>query len=84
MTYFLLFHTIHDVLKAEKLLKRRGIPFSLVPVPRNLSSDCGSCVTIQGPIEEASECIAGVEIDRLFSYDGETFAALDSLGKECT
>ena len=38
--YYLLFSTIHDVLKAEKRLKETTFDFELVPVPRHLSSDC--------------------------------------------
>ena len=36
-----IFHSIHRVLKAEKLLKQAGISFLLIPVPRQLTSDCG-------------------------------------------
>ncbi len=45
--YFFLFRTIHDVLKAESVLKSQGTLFELVPVPRTLSSDCGVCITSQ-------------------------------------
>jgi hypothetical protein len=31
-------------LRAEKLLKKEGIAYKLIPVPRHLSSDCGVCV----------------------------------------
>lgn len=36
-----IFHSIHRVLKAEKLLKQAGVDFLLIPVPRQLTSDCG-------------------------------------------
>ncbi|PLX74164.1 MAG: hypothetical protein C0614_12155 [Desulfuromonas sp.] len=36
-----IFHSIHRVLKAEKLLKQAGVTFLLIPVPRQLTSDCG-------------------------------------------
>ncbi len=36
-----IFHSIHRVLKAEKLLKEAEVEFLLIPVPRQLSSDCG-------------------------------------------
>lgn len=36
-----IFHSIHKVLKAEKLLKQAGVRFLLIPVPRQLTSDCG-------------------------------------------
>jgi superfamily I DNA/RNA helicase len=33
-------------LKAEQILKRRGIPYKLIPVPRHISSDCGVCLRV--------------------------------------
>jgi hypothetical protein len=39
--YVAIFHSIHRVLKAEKILKQEGVPFLLIPVPRQLTSDCG-------------------------------------------
>jgi hypothetical protein len=39
------FHSTHSVLKAEKLLKQAGIDgVRLVPVPSQVSSDCGVTV----------------------------------------
>lgn len=37
----LIFHSIHKVMKAEKILKDNGVEVKLMPVPRSLSSDCG-------------------------------------------
>jgi hypothetical protein len=39
--YVAIFHSIHRVLKAEKVLKHEGVDFLLIPVPRQLTSDCG-------------------------------------------
>jgi hypothetical protein len=39
--YVAIFHSIHRVLKAEKILKQAGVDFLLIPVPRQLNSDCG-------------------------------------------
>ncbi len=36
-----IFHSIHRVLKAEKILKSAKVDFLLIPVPRQLNSDCG-------------------------------------------
>ena len=36
-----IFHSIHRVLKAEKILKQEQVEFLLIPVPRQLTSDCG-------------------------------------------
>ncbi len=37
----LIFHSIHKVMKAEKALKGANLDVRLMPVPRQLSSDCG-------------------------------------------
>jgi hypothetical protein len=42
----LLFHTSSHALRAEKILQREGITCRLVPVPRQLSSDCGVCLRL--------------------------------------
>jgi len=39
-----LFQSISSALRAEKLLKKQGIAYKLIPVPRHLSSDCGICI----------------------------------------
>lgn len=39
--YVAIFHSIHRVLKAEKILKQASVAFLLIPVPRQLTSDCG-------------------------------------------
>lgn len=39
-----LFQSISSALRAEKLLKKEGIAYKLIPVPRHLSSDCGICL----------------------------------------
>lgn len=36
-----IFHGIHRVMKAEKILKQAGADILLIPTPRELSSDCG-------------------------------------------
>jgi len=39
-------------MKAEKLLKGKGIKIDLIPVPREISSDCGVAVELSGDSEE--------------------------------
>ena len=34
-------------LRAEKILHKEGIGCKLIPVPRQISSDCGVCLRIQ-------------------------------------
>jgi hypothetical protein len=62
----ILFPSIHFALRAEKLVKEKGIAYKLVPVPRHLSSDCGVCLRIPWGKKEAVLGIlahAGVKVD---------------------
>lgn len=36
-----IFHSVHRVMKAEKVLKKAHLDVMLIPTPRQLSSDCG-------------------------------------------
>ena len=42
-----LFESIHHVLAAERALRQGGVWCDLVPVPRELSSDCGMAIEIR-------------------------------------
>jgi hypothetical protein len=62
----ILFPSVHYALRAEKLMKEEGIPYKLIPVPRQLSSDCGVCLRI--PWDRREEVLgilsqAGVKVD---------------------
>lgn len=39
-----LFESVSHALRAEKIIKAENIPCKLIPVPRQLSSDCGVCM----------------------------------------
>jgi hypothetical protein len=42
--HVVLFDSTSAALLAEKLLKQGGIPHKVIPVPRDISSDCGVCI----------------------------------------
>ena len=46
--YVFILNSIHRVMRAERLLKNGGIKFALMPVPRQLSSDCGLSIRYIG------------------------------------
>jgi len=46
-----IFESIHRVMKAEKLLKGKGIKIDLIPVPREISSDCGVAIELSADLE---------------------------------
>ena len=69
MTCILLFNSIHQVMRAEKLLKNRNLKIDLIPVPREISSDCG--VAIELPLEikeEALHLIGGGGLSNVICY----------------
>ena len=73
---FLVFHTIHDVLRAEKIMKERGAAYELVPVPRNLSSDCGMAIRLDDDPRDIGQYIGGIEIAGSFFFDGANYKRL--------
>ena len=46
-----LFYSLSNALQAEKEVKKQGMAFKLIPVPRHLSSDCGVCLRFNLPDE---------------------------------
>ena len=59
----LIFRGTHQVMSAEKHLKRGGVPMRLIPVPRRLTSDCGLAIRIN-PEEQgrAREVLAAAKL----------------------
>ena len=65
--YILVYSTSHAI-RLEKSFLAAGIPCKLVPVPRQLSSDCGVCVRIaRADADTATQLIAQqkMEIERI-------------------
>jgi hypothetical protein len=59
------FHSTHMVLKAEKMLKEAGVEgVRLVPVPSQVSSDCGVTVRFAAvDVARAAELLRSLEDD---------------------
>ena len=63
-----LFQSVNGALLAEKLLKKKGVEYKLIPVPRNLSSDCGVCLRFLLENEsQVKEALVGKVEIQLFS-----------------
>ena len=43
----ILTHSTSHTIRVEKILKEEGLEIKMMPVPRHVSSDCGSCVRIR-------------------------------------
>ncbi len=75
-----IFHSIHRVMKAEKVLKKERADILLIPVPRQLTSDCG--LAIRYPEQERSRVAEVLRLEdllpaELYSYDGKEFRQED-------
>ncbi|MFA7384026.1 MAG: DUF3343 domain-containing protein [Desulfurivibrionaceae bacterium] len=73
-SYVAIFLSIHYVLKAEQLLKAGGIALDVVPVPREISGDCGMAITFAP--EQLAEvqgilAAADIAIARIFCKEAE-------------
>ncbi len=70
------FHATYAVLKAEKFLKTRGIAVKLIPVPRQISSNCGisirfDCRELDLVMEVISDL--GEDLEGIFRQDEQGF-----------
>ncbi|GAB4267025.1 MULTISPECIES: DUF3343 domain-containing protein [Deferrisoma] len=76
----LIFHSIHRVMAAEKALKAAGLDVRLMPVPRQLSSDCGLSIAFRtadlAAVEEALEA-GGCPYEELHRWNGTSYDRLD-------
>ena len=74
--YVAIFNSIHRVMKAEKILKSKQAKILLIPVPRQLTSDCGLAIrysasersTVEGLLTEAE-----LLPKEIFCKNGEDF-----------
>ena len=46
------FMSVSHAMKAEKILKNEDIPYKLIPVPKNISTDCGICLRFRSELKE--------------------------------
>ncbi len=70
----ILFPSIHFVLQAEKMVKGKGFSIDLIPVPRQLSSDCGICMLIEWEQRESLHTLleeGGVRIEGIHPLAGK-------------
>lgn len=54
----LIFHSTHEVLKFEKILKKNDIKFEVIPTPREYSSDCGMALRLK---EESRDVVNSLQ-----------------------
>jgi hypothetical protein len=79
--YVAIFNSIHRVMKAEKLLKARGLPILLIPAPRALRADCGLAIRYAPSDRVAVEGVLVAEAltpEDVYVREGETYRRLES------
>jgi len=77
-----IFHSIHRVMKAEKLLKQQRVEMLLIPVPRQLTSDCGLAIRLRPESRQrAAEVLAAAELlpAELYLRRGDGYQPLEAL-----
>lgn len=76
MDYIATFGSSHKALKAEGLLKGKGVPFRLIPTPRGLALYCDLAITfkkeVMGDVERALRD-GGVKVAAYYTKEGEKY-----------
>ena len=61
------FQSAHQALKAEKALKSCSLRCRMIPIPRNLSPDCGIALQIACELKEQAEAAL---LDKCIQFEG--------------
>jgi hypothetical protein len=75
-----IFQSIHRVMKAEKVLKLAGAEFLLIPVPRQLTSECGLALRYARQDQDKIETVLeseGLRPSELYLREGKGYARLE-------
>ena len=74
MTYIATFFSHFGAIRYKKLCEQRGFAAKTMPVPRTLSSSCGTCVRCEGGFVRPSG-VCAEEVDRIarVTEDGYEF-----------
>lgn len=76
MDYIAIFGSSYKALKAEKLLKGKGVPFRLIPAPRGLALYCDLAITFKkeviGDVEKALKD-GGIKVAAYYAREGERY-----------
>ncbi len=72
-TYIATFFSHFGAIRFNKDLKAMGLTGKLMPVPRRVSSSCGTCVKFQA---ESDTALHSDDLEQLFRLDGEELTLL--------
>ena len=72
--------SIHQVLRAEKILEKAGLNFDLTPVPKEVNPDCGMAIeTAPDDAKETARVMAaaGLNIEAVYRRRRDGFEIVD-------
>jgi hypothetical protein len=75
----LIFPSINQVLNAEDLLEEQGLPFDLIPVPKEVNPNCGLAISLEAADLErilAALAAAGLKTSAAYRREGGAFTIL--------
>ena len=75
--YLATFHTHLAALKTHRSLQRQGVEARMSPVPRKISSSCGTCV--QYYAEDMHKQCMDEDVEAVYRLDGDTIEMLMEL-----
>ena len=76
MEYLLAFGSTHRVLKAESVLKEKGVPFRLNPAPSILAAYCDLVITVsEESLSGANAVLIAVKLkpSAIYRAEGEAY-----------
>lgn len=71
--YIATFFSHFGAVRFQHLCVERGWQAQLRPVPRSLSSSCGTCVVFQAAVLEAAESLQTPELEQLVLQCGDGY-----------
>ncbi|MBQ4578937.1 MAG: DUF3343 domain-containing protein [Clostridia bacterium] len=74
-TYIATFFSHFGAIRFNKELKAAGLHGKLMPVPRRVSSSCGTCVKFEA---ESDTAVHSDDLEQLFLVEGEVLTMLRS------
>ena len=74
MEYIYTFHSHFYAMRFNKKISELGLVGVIMPVPRRVSSSCGSCVKLKDVADPLSLIDDGIE--QIFSVTGENFTLI--------
>ena len=74
-TYLATFFTHHDALVYKRALDSIGIKAKLMPVPRKLSSSCGTCISFAATAQSLT-WLANDSAEMIVSCDNDQYSII--------